>query len=135
MYVVLQRGKKTMEEPSPFTLLTVGQTTKESVVRAATTEPRWEQNFRFFVANPNHQNLDIEVSIISVASSAAAFEFASASNGQSGGLDEAVVFRRSGWYPGGLDEAVIFRRSGWSLGGLDKGCGLEKVWMVCRRCG
>ena len=93
-----------MEEPSPFTLLTVGQTTKESVVRAATTEPRWEQNFRFFVANPNHQNLEIEVSIICMASSsAAAFELASASNGQSAGLDEGcgiwkvwMVSRRSG---------------------------------------
>ena len=31
-------------------------------------------------------------------------------------------------------KAVVFRRSGWSLGGLDKGCGLEMVWMVCRRC-
>ena len=103
MYVVLQRGKKTMEEPSPFTLLTVGQTTKESVVRAATTEPRWEQNFRFFVANPNHQNLDIEVSIISVASSAAAFEFASASNG-----------------------CLVVWMKLWSSEGLD---GIQEVWM------
>ncbi|XP_076437301.1 extended synaptotagmin-2-like isoform X2 [Babylonia areolata] len=57
----LPRGKKTLLEPSPYVVLTLGQTTKESKVRNATTEPRWEENFRFFVANPNHQNLDIEV--------------------------------------------------------------------------
>ncbi|KAL8564138.1 hypothetical protein ACOMHN_035743 [Nucella lapillus] len=57
----LPRGKKTLLEPWPYVVLTLGQTSKESKVRNSTTEPRWEENFRFFVANPNHQNLDVEV--------------------------------------------------------------------------
>ncbi|XP_076455494.1 extended synaptotagmin-2-like [Babylonia areolata] len=59
--VDLPRGQKSLQEPSPFALLTVGHSTQESGIRAATTEPKWDENFRFFVANPNHQALDIEV--------------------------------------------------------------------------
>ncbi|KAK7092651.1 extended synaptotagmin-2-like isoform X3 [Littorina saxatilis] len=56
-----KRGKKTLAEPSPSAVLTLGQTTHESAVRAATTEPRWEENFRFFVANPSLQTLEMEI--------------------------------------------------------------------------
>ncbi|KAL8602800.1 hypothetical protein ACOMHN_061034 [Nucella lapillus] len=56
-----QRGQRGLQEPSPQVLLTVGQVTHQSGVRAATTDPTWEQNFRFFVANPNHQSLEVEV--------------------------------------------------------------------------
>ncbi|KAK7485835.1 hypothetical protein BaRGS_00022935, partial [Batillaria attramentaria] len=59
--VDLPRAKKTLMEPSPQVYLTVGQHTEESTVRANTCEPRWETNFRFFVVNPNHQNLDVEI--------------------------------------------------------------------------
>lgn len=41
--------------------LTVGQNTQESTVRVNTTEPKWEENFRFLITSPYHQNLDLEV--------------------------------------------------------------------------
>lgn len=50
-----------MAEPSPFVKLTLGQSKEESAIRADTDEPRWEQNFRFLVHNPNLQKLEIEV--------------------------------------------------------------------------
>lgn len=57
----LPRGRKHMAEPSPFVKLTLGQAKEESVIRADTDEPRWEQNFRFLVHNPNLQKLELEV--------------------------------------------------------------------------
>lgn len=57
----LPRGKKTLMEPSPHVFLTVGQTTEESATRANTCDPKWETNYRFFVTNPSHQSLDVEV--------------------------------------------------------------------------
>ncbi|CAG5126272.1 unnamed protein product, partial [Candidula unifasciata] len=55
------RGKKSMSEPSARVVMTVGQQVEESMVRYTTSEPRWEQNFRFMLHNPNYQNLDVEV--------------------------------------------------------------------------
>lgn len=57
----LPRGKKTLVEPSPMVYLTVGQNTQESTVRVNTTEPKWEENFRFLITSPYHQNLDLEI--------------------------------------------------------------------------
>ena len=52
-----------MSEPSPYVKIALGQTTYESAIRADTDEPRWEQNFRFLVHNPNLQTFEVEVSI------------------------------------------------------------------------
>lgn len=57
----LPRGKKQMSEPSPYVKLSLGQAKYDSSIRADTDEPRWEQNFRFLVHNPNLQTLDLEV--------------------------------------------------------------------------
>lgn len=57
----LPRGKKSLSEPSPKAVLSVGQQTQESTVKYDTNEPRWEQAFRFMVNNPNYQNLEIEM--------------------------------------------------------------------------
>lgn len=56
-----QRGKKTLNEPSPQVTLCVGQQVELSMIKQNTCEPKWEQNFRFMLHNPNYQNLDIEV--------------------------------------------------------------------------
>lgn len=50
-------------EPSPQVVIKLGQNTQESTVRLDTTEPKWEENYRFFVCNPSLQKLDIEVSV------------------------------------------------------------------------
>ncbi|XP_071155273.1 extended synaptotagmin-2-like isoform X2 [Mytilus edulis] len=55
------RAKKTMSEPSPYVKLSLGQSKFESGIKADTDEPRWEQNFRFLVHNPNLQTLELEV--------------------------------------------------------------------------
>ncbi|VDI06876.1 Hypothetical predicted protein [Mytilus galloprovincialis] len=57
----LPRAKKTMSEPSPYVKLSLGQSKFESGIKADTDEPRWEQNFRFLVHNPNLQTLELEV--------------------------------------------------------------------------
>ncbi|ESO96571.1 extended synaptotagmin-like protein 2-like protein variant [Lottia gigantea] len=57
----LPRGKKSLNEPSPFCQISVGTLKKESWVKWNTNEPRWEQNFRFLIHNPNFQNLDVDV--------------------------------------------------------------------------
>ncbi|XP_067685941.1 extended synaptotagmin-2-like [Haliotis asinina] len=57
----LPRGKKTLSEPSPQVYLYVGQSKHKSGIKANTNEPRWEENFRFLIHNPNYQNLDVEV--------------------------------------------------------------------------
>ncbi|XP_041372347.1 extended synaptotagmin-2-like [Gigantopelta aegis] len=57
----LPRGKKTLSEPSPMVKLCVGRDKQESTAKANTNEPRWEENFRFLVHNPNYQNMEIEV--------------------------------------------------------------------------
>ncbi|KAK6182627.1 hypothetical protein SNE40_010269 [Patella caerulea] len=57
----LPRGKKSLNEPSPHCFLSVGTETKESWIKYNTVEPRWEQNFRFLIHNPNYQNLDVDV--------------------------------------------------------------------------
>ncbi|BFZ22451.1 hypothetical protein BsWGS_25490 [Bradybaena similaris] len=57
----LPRGKKSMSEPSARVVLTVGQQVEESMIKYSTSEPRWEQNFRFLLHNPNYQNMDVEV--------------------------------------------------------------------------
>ena len=50
-----------MAEPSPYVTLNVGQKTEESNVVQDSTDPRWEQGFRFLVHDPNFQTLDVEV--------------------------------------------------------------------------
>ena len=52
-----------MSEPSPYVKLALGQTNYESGIKPDTDEPRWEQNFRFLVHNPNLQTFEVEVSI------------------------------------------------------------------------
>ena len=56
-----QRGKKSLQEPSPQAVLSVGQQEMESSIRQNTNEPRWEESFRFLLHNPNYQNLEVEV--------------------------------------------------------------------------
>ncbi|GFR74427.1 annexin [Elysia marginata] len=57
----LPRAKKSLQEPSPQATLTVGQQVFESAVKQTTNEPRWEQNFKFMLQNPNYQNLEVEI--------------------------------------------------------------------------
>ncbi|XP_064595420.1 extended synaptotagmin-2-like isoform X2 [Liolophura sinensis] len=57
----LPRLKKSLAEPCPFVQINLGQIKQESTVKQNTNEPRWEENFRFFVHNPNFQDLDITV--------------------------------------------------------------------------
>ena len=57
----LPRGKKLMSEPSPYVKIALGQTKYESGIKPDTDEPRWEQNFRFLVHNPNLQTFEVEV--------------------------------------------------------------------------
>lgn len=51
-----------MSEPSPFVVVNVGQKTEESKIVSDSTEPRWEQGFRFLVSDPNFQTVDFKVS-------------------------------------------------------------------------
>ena len=57
----LMCNQKVPRQPSPKVVLSVGQQVKESSVKDETTEPRWEQGFRFTVINPNHQYLNLDV--------------------------------------------------------------------------
>ncbi|BFZ06345.1 hypothetical protein BsWGS_09385 [Bradybaena similaris] len=57
----LPRGKKSLSEPCPQAILSVGQQKEESAIKYSTIEPRWEQNFRFLLHNPNYQNLELEL--------------------------------------------------------------------------
>ncbi|RUS90201.1 hypothetical protein EGW08_002080 [Elysia chlorotica] len=57
----LPRGRKTLQEPSPQAVLSVGQQEMQSSVRPNTNEPRWEESFRFMLHNPNYQNLEVEI--------------------------------------------------------------------------
>ena len=57
----ITRRNKIPKLPSPKTILSVGQQMKESSTKEETTEPRWEQGFRFTVTNPNHQYLNLDV--------------------------------------------------------------------------
>ena len=52
-----------MAEPCPYVTLNVGQKTEESNVVQDSTDPRWEQGFRFLVHDPNFQTLDVEVTM------------------------------------------------------------------------
>lgn len=56
----LPRSKK-MAEPDAYVELNVGQVTVESNIIQASTDPRWEQGFRFLVHDPNFQTLDLKV--------------------------------------------------------------------------
>ena len=53
-----------MAEPCPYVTLNVGQKTEESNVVQDSTDPRWEQGFRFLVHDPNFQTLDVEVTLL-----------------------------------------------------------------------
>ena len=50
-----------MAEPDAYVILNVGQKTEESNVVNDSTDPRWEQGFRFLVHDPNFQDLDVTV--------------------------------------------------------------------------
>ncbi|XP_052803899.1 extended synaptotagmin-2-like isoform X2 [Mya arenaria] len=56
----LPRTKK-MAEPSPYVTINVGQKTETSNIVNDSTEPRWEQGFRFLVHDPNFQTVDLKV--------------------------------------------------------------------------
>ncbi|XP_052265318.1 extended synaptotagmin-2-like isoform X2 [Dreissena polymorpha] len=56
----LPRSKK-MSEPSPYVTINVGQKTETSNVVNDSTDPRWEQGFRFLVHDPNFQVVDLKV--------------------------------------------------------------------------
>ncbi|KAL4229104.1 Extended synaptotagmin-3 [Mactra antiquata] len=56
----LPRSKK-MSEPSPYVVVNVGQKNEESKIVADSTEPRWEQGFRFLVNDPNFQTVDFKI--------------------------------------------------------------------------
>ncbi|CAL1546958.1 unnamed protein product [Lymnaea stagnalis] len=57
----LPRGKRSLNEPSPQVSLTVGNQKHDSSVKYNTNEPKWEENFRFLLRNPNYQNLELEI--------------------------------------------------------------------------
>jgi hypothetical protein len=50
-----------MAEPSPYVIVSVGQKTEESKIVYDSTDPRWEQGFRFLVHDPNFQTVDFKV--------------------------------------------------------------------------
>jgi len=51
-----------MAEPSPFVVVNLGQKSETSKIITDSTEPRWEQGFRFLVADPNFQTVELKVS-------------------------------------------------------------------------
>ncbi|KAK6970183.1 extended synaptotagmin-2-like isoform X2 [Biomphalaria glabrata] len=57
----LPRGKKSLQEPSPQATISVGQQKFDSAIKYNTIEPKWEENYRFLLRNPNYQNLEIEL--------------------------------------------------------------------------
>ena len=42
--------------------LSIGNTVENSMSRHKTTDPKWENNFHFLINNPQHQELNLEVS-------------------------------------------------------------------------
>ena len=50
-----------MAEPDAYVELNVSQVTETSNVINDSTDPRWEQGFRFLVHDPNFQTLDVKV--------------------------------------------------------------------------
>ncbi|KAM9671587.1 extended synaptotagmin-2 isoform 5-T5 [Trichechus inunguis] len=54
-------GKKISSNPNPVVQMSVGHKAQESKIRYKTNEPVWEENFTFFIHNPKHQDLEIEV--------------------------------------------------------------------------
>lgn len=61
--LIFQRSKK-MSEPSPYVIVNVGQKTEESKIVNDSTDPRWEQGFRFLVHDPNFQTVDFKVRLL-----------------------------------------------------------------------
>ncbi|KAM9229813.1 extended synaptotagmin-2 isoform 1-T1 [Dugong dugon] len=57
----LKSGKKISSNPNPVVQMSVGHKAQESKIRYKTNEPVWEENFTFFIHNPKHQDLEIEV--------------------------------------------------------------------------
>ncbi|KAM9671588.1 extended synaptotagmin-2 isoform 6-T6 [Trichechus inunguis] len=57
----LPSGKKISSNPNPVVQMSVGHKAQESKIRYKTNEPVWEENFTFFIHNPKHQDLEIEV--------------------------------------------------------------------------
>ena len=55
-------GKKGLEEPNPYVTLTVGRQEETTQIKLTTCDPRWEENFKFLVNDPNIQTLEVEVS-------------------------------------------------------------------------
>ena len=42
--------------------LSIGNAVEKSMSRHKTTDPKWENNFHFLINNPQHQELNLEVS-------------------------------------------------------------------------
>ncbi|XP_041438434.1 extended synaptotagmin-1 isoform X1 [Xenopus laevis] len=53
--------KKNVKEPSPMVLLSIQDVKKESKTVPSSSSPVWEEPFRFFLRDPNIQDLNIEV--------------------------------------------------------------------------
>ncbi|KAM3935180.1 extended synaptotagmin-1 [Leptodactylus fuscus] len=53
--------KKSGKEPNPMVQLSIQDVTHESKTVWLTNSPVWEEPFRFFLRNPNHHELDIQV--------------------------------------------------------------------------
>lgn len=56
-----QSSKRSVSDPSAFVRLELGNHEEKTQVKQKTTNPRWEQSFRFFVADPELQDLLVEV--------------------------------------------------------------------------
>lgn len=53
--------KKNVKEPSPMVQLSIQDMTRESKTVPSSSSPVWEEPFRFFLRDPNIQDLDIQV--------------------------------------------------------------------------
>lgn len=53
----LSKSKKSLSEPNPYVELTVGQKKERTTVKLSSTDPKWEENFRFLVHDPHFQEI------------------------------------------------------------------------------
>lgn len=60
----MQAGKRAISEPSAYVKLEVGNHEEKTQVKQKTTNPRWEESFRFLLVDPELQDLCLEVSVI-----------------------------------------------------------------------
>lgn len=61
MCKTVKAGKRSISEPSPYVRLELGNREQKTLVKQKTTNPKWEQSFRFFVVDPELQDLLVEV--------------------------------------------------------------------------